>query len=229
MNKIEQTFRNIEKNLKRTSIARLGGFRPPQNPTISWFGGQGVGSFGEVLPQYQGKNMFVLLQVNVTELPYAPESLNDTKLLVVFLNREQIPFNRKHGEGWLIKEYRSLEGLQPLPASNDKEMVRPFPIHWELSESDAPCWETACNIIDMKAINESEVASDLFFEKYTNYSGTKIGGWPTEIQHFVGNEENEFVFQIGSEGKSNWQWLDGGVGYFFKDRNDEWVFECQFY
>ncbi len=172
--------------------------------------------------------MFPLLHVNVTELPYVTPQLEKTKLFIVFLNRFGIPFGMPHGEGWLIREYDSLEPLVSLPASSKLERIRPFPISWHLYEKDAPGWEMAGSLVDMSALCKAEGAKELFSEQYQGIPGTKVGGYPYEIQH--GNfGENEFVFQIGSEEKAGWMWADNGIGYFLKDAQGDWKFECQFY
>lgn len=55
------------------------------------------------------------------------------------------------------------------------------------------------DILDLSAVNDDEPASDSFFEDFSRYRGTKVGGYPAEIQHGVGLED--FVFQVGSEEK----------------------------
>ncbi len=51
------------------------------------------------------------------------------------------------------------------------------------------------------------------------YPGTKVGGFPCEVQHGAGLED--FVFQIGSEHKAGWEWVDDGIAYYFKDTNGQ--------
>ena len=85
-------FRALRKKLRSASIAELGGFRPPNDPAASWFG-RGVCAPGEGLPEWQGKPMFPLIQIRTGELPYRPPELNDTALLVLFLNHDDIPFD----------------------------------------------------------------------------------------------------------------------------------------
>jgi uncharacterized protein YwqG len=227
-NKIANTFQLLDNLMRKTSVAQIGGFRPSDSPTASWFGGTGVGLPGETLPVHQDKVMFPLLQVNVTELPYVPSQLEKIGLFIVFLNRVEIPFDKPHGEGWLIREYTSIEQLVPLPLTSEPEHVRPFPIKWELSERDAPSWEIAGSLVDMSAVHESDDASNLFFERYKGISGTKMGGYPYEIQHGDFGD-SEFVFQIGSEEKPQWMWGDDGIGYFLRDKQGHWEFQCQFY
>ena len=169
--------------------------------------------------------MFPLLQIRVDELPVIPDQLKGIALLVLFHNVEQHPFDEPHGEGWLSREYASLEGLQPLPELDTP--YRPFPVHWLSVIDDAPGWEDAWDIIDLSCVNDDEQASDSFFEDFNRYRGTKVGGFPTEIQHGVGIEE--FVFQVGSEEKVNWMWADNGIGYFHRSSEGEWRFSCQFY
>ena len=225
---IANTFQLLDNLLRKTSVAQIGGFRPPDFPTASWFGGVGVGLPGETLPDYLGMTMFPLLQVNVTELPYIPSQLEKTKLFIVFLNRVEIPFDKPHGEGWLIREYPSLEQLVPLPQGSESVHIPPFPIIWKLSKKDAPGWEMAGSLVDMSAIHESDNASNLFFERYEGIAGTKMGGYPYEIQN-SDFSDSEFVFQIGSEEKPQWMWIDDGIGYFLKDKQGQWEFQCQFY
>jgi len=160
---ITNTLSNLDKLLRNSSVAQIGGFRPVDSLTISWFGGTGVGLPGETLPYFQGKPMLPLLQVNVTELPYVPPQLEKTKLFIVFLNRFEIPFGLPNGEGWLIREYDILEPLVSLPPSSEPELVRPFPIRWNLCEKDPPGWEMAGSLIDMSALHESAEAEELFF------------------------------------------------------------------
>jgi hypothetical protein len=215
----------LRNRLRRASVAQVGGFRPPDDPRMSWFG-RGVGHPGEPVPKYNGKEMFPLLQVNVSELSFVPPELSETALLVVYHNRDSHPFGKPHGEGWLIREYSSLADLVPLPSSDEPEMVRPFPLRWTLVTDDAPGWEDAWSVVDMASVNEDDEARETFFSSFNRYSATKIGGYPSDIQHGVGLDG--FVFQIGSEEKARWMWADNGIGYFFKS-DGQWRWECQFY
>jgi len=215
----------LKTKLRRASVAKLGGFRPPDDPKSSWFG-KGVCLKNEGLPVYKEKAMFPLLQINVAELPYVPEELSETKLLVVFFNQEELPFNKPNGEGWLIREYKSLEGLMPLPELDLSNILRSFPIKWELVDDDSPGWESAWELVDLAAVNEDEEASDAFFDEFNTYICTKVGGFPDEVQHYAGLKN--FVFQIGSEEKANWSWGNGGTAYFHKYSDTEWVWGCQF-
>lgn len=227
MKSVEETYKELDLHLKEASIAQIGGFRPPEDKITSWFGGQGVGLIDEVLPTYKNREMFCLLQVKVSELPVIPPELRNTKFLVVFTNREEIPFDKPHGEGWEIREYKSLEGLQLLPKSEEPDLIKDFPIQWKKVVDDAPDWENAWDLLDMTPINESDGEDEKFFDDYNRYSGTKFGGFPACIQHE--HHLDGFVFQIGSEEKPKWMWADNGVAYFNKDESGKWVFECQFY
>ena len=227
MKSVEETYKELDRNLKEASIAHIGGFRPPEDKITSWFGGRGVGLKHEIIPTYKGKEMFCLLQVKISELPFIPQELKNTKFLVVFTNREEFPFNKPHGEGWEIREYDSLAGLGFLPKSKEPDVVRDFPVMWHKIDDDAPDWENAWEIVDMTPINESDGEDERFFDEYNRYPGTKFGGYPSCIQH--GHNLEGFIFQIGSEEKPNWMWADNGIAYFNKDKSGTWGFECQFY
>ena len=227
MKSVEEIYKELDLHLRDASVAKIGGFRPPEDKITSWFGGQGVGLSNDVLPTYKGRDMFCLLQVKVSELPVIPPELGSAEFLVIFINREEFPFDKPHGEGWEIREYNSLEGLQLLPKSEEPDLVKDFPIQWSKVEDDAPDWENAWDIVDMTPINESDGEDQKFFYDYSRYPGTKFGGFPKCIQH--GHNLDGFVFQIGSEEKPNWMWADNGIAYFNKSESGEWAFECQFY
>jgi hypothetical protein len=229
--RVRAIFEVLDEHLRKASVAKIGGFRPPEDPVSSWFGGRGVGLPGERLPRYGDREMFPLLQVRVDELPYVPEGLAGVRLFVVFQDREEIAFDKPHGEGWLIREYGSLEGLAPLPEPAEEAIVRPFPMRWELVEDEAPDWEDAQELVDINPLVEDSAAFDQlleqFHDRYGNHPGTKVGGYPSTIQHGAGTEG--FVFQIGSEEKPRWVWVDDGVAHYHKSTEGEWRFSCQFY
>lgn len=224
---IEETYKEIDACLRVASVSQLGGFRPPEDKITSWFGGHGVGLAHEQRPQYKGRDMFCLLQVKLSELPYVPDALKGIEFLVVFFNRDEMPFDKPHGEGWEIRTYTSLDGLTLLPPSQEDDMVKDFPIRWNKVTDDAPDWENAWEIVDLSPINDTEGADEKFFYDYNRYTGTKFGGYPCCIQH--GHELDGFIFQIGSEEKAQWMWADNGIAYFNKNADGEWTFECQFY
>lgn len=208
------------------SIAEIGGFRPPEDPCISWFG-RAVSRQGEGFPVWNGEAMLPLLQIRVSELPWVPDALRDVALLVLFHNVRKHPFDAPHGEGWAIREYASLEDLVPLDQDRLLPGIKSFPIRWSRIEDDAPGWEDAWSLVDLGPVNDCVPAADAFFETFSRHAGTKVGGYPCEIQHGVGLDN--FVFQVGSEEKSNWIWADNGIGYFFRDPDGRWSWSCQFY
>lgn len=214
----------LRSHLRPASIATAGGFRPADDPVTSWFG-RGVGHPGEGLPMWDGAPMFPLLQIRVDELPYVPKQLEHLTLIVLFQNLKHHPYDLPYGEGWLIREYETLDGLAPLPST--EHPYRPFPIRWSRVDDDSPGWEDAWSLVDLSAVNEDPLASDAFFRDFKVYHATKVGGYPREIQHGVGLDD--FVFQVGSEEKVGWMWADNGIGYFFRSPSGEWRWSCQCY
>jgi len=211
---------NIDSILRSASVAQVGGFRPPETHLTSWFGGEGVSLPSEELPTYNGEKMFPLLQVRIDELPVVPEALKDTAMLIVFMNRETLPYDAVNGDGFLVREYKTLDGLQPIPNGDENTIVKKFPIKWDRVERDAPTWE------DLLETEFHKYEDDDYFDKYTTHEGTKFGGFPMSVQGGVGIKD--FVFQIDSEDKAGWHWGDGGLGYFFK-KDDQWYLDWQCY
>ena len=225
---IQNTFKSLDTSLKSAAIAQIGGFRPSEDPLTSRFSGDFVMKEGEDWPVYNGNPLQSFLQVNIAELPFVPEALQGLALMTVFVDQEDIPFDQPNGNGWLIRTYKDLEGLAPRKNPVEGSWIKPFEIRWSLSEEEGPQWEDAWEVTDLKEFNALEDSTDLFYDRYENHAFTKIGGWPNLIQHELDMGPENFIFQIGSEEKANWNWVDSGNAYFGKV-NGEWVFECQFY
>ena len=121
---VARTFAALDEHLCPASIAQIGGFRPPDDPAGSWFGGRFVGLPGEPWPTWQGQEMLSLLQVRVDELPYRPPQLGGMALVTVFAARDEIPCDAPNGEGWLVRTYPSAKGLIPLPAPTAGSPIR---------------------------------------------------------------------------------------------------------
>jgi len=225
---IRQTFQRLDESLRKASIAKIGGFRPSGNPLTTKFSGDVVMAPDENWPVFEGKALQSFLQVNISELPYVPHELRDVELMTVFVMEEEIPFDRPHGEGWAIRTYKDVEKLQPRKNPIVGSGIKPAEIRWSLVDNEAPHWEDAWSVADLSDFNQLEDSTDLFYDNYSNHAFTKVGGWPSLVQGELSMGTNDFVFQIGSEEKANWSWLDAGTVYF-GIKNGQWTFECQFY
>jgi len=223
---VEAVLAQVEALRRTPIVAQVGGFAPPEDRRASWFG-RAVGLPGEGLPEWEGRTLFPLLQINVAELPSVPPELEGTALLVVFLDIDEIPFDEPHGQGWCIREYPSLDGLEPLPDYPGVNRPRQFAVRWLAGEPEGPDWEDAWDLVDLTAVNDDEEASEAYHERFANSPRTKVGGYPHCIQHGAGLEG--YVFQVGSEDKAHWNLVDGGVAHFFKSPGGEWRWACQFY
>lgn len=223
--KIKETFAELARLARPVSIAQIGGFRPPDDPLTSWFG-RGVCLPAEPEVQFNGAPLIPLLQVRCSELPYVPPALEGLALIVVYMNTSEVPHDKPHGEGWMVREYRSLDALSPCPTRAPRGL-KALPIKWITSKPERPDWEEASDLLDLDALDESESARERF-DKLPHHGATKVGGYPSEIQGLVENAD-DFVLQIGSEAKANWKWADGGIATFGRDANGQWSFACQSY
>jgi hypothetical protein len=214
---IAAAFAGLDRHIRRASIAVIGGFRPPEAPMTSYFGGRFVAGAGEDWPLNGGQPMIPLLQVRTDELPYRPQALEGIALFNVFIGPRELPIDlpAESGDGWLLRSYPNLDNLSPLVPPVEPQ-VRPFPVRWHLSETEGPQWTDAWGVYDLTEFNKLEDAVDLFYDRYQRHLHTKVGGWPSYTQGSVGSDD--YVFQIGSEEKPRWMWGDNGNGYFsFKE------------
>jgi uncharacterized protein YwqG len=210
---IAAAFSELDRHIRRASIAEIGGFRPSEIPITSYFGGRFVARSEEDWPLDNGQPMIPLLQVRTCELPYRPLALEGIALFTVFIGPRELPIDlpAENGDGWLLRSYSSLDELSALVPPADPQ-VRPFPIRWRLSETEGPLWDDAWELYDLNEFNILEEAIDLFYDRYQQHLHTKVGGWPSYTQSSIGSDD--YVFQIGSEEKPRWMWGDNGNGYF---------------
>ena len=230
---ISNTFAILDSHLRKASIAQLGGFRPPEDPLCSWFGDVLVCKEGEQWPSWKHPVsletvlLTPLAQFNLTEAPFVPEKLKRFKMITVFIDGEELPFDTPYGDGWIVKAYESLDDLVPLKKPNFDFEIKPFPMKWELIENEGPVWEDACDITDMSEFNL--VTDSEYEDRYENSERTKLGGHPTLLQGRLQFNMNDYVFQIGTEDKAEWMWGDSGIGYFGLNDAGKWLFEWTCY
>ncbi|MHC4215722.1 MAG: DUF1963 domain-containing protein [Planctomycetota bacterium] len=227
----EVMLEEIKRQLRRkASRMILGGFRPSEDPFVSWFGRVRVARPDEAWPEHEGNIMAPLCQMNLLELPYVPEKLRDIALITLFIDPEDLPIGKANGRGWELRAYRSLDGLVETVEPDYEGAIKPFPIRWELIEEDYPCLE------DIPIELQSKIEGDCD-ERFENSACSKVGGWPSIIQGEVDwgpknlmPGDMEFVLQINSEEKAEWIWGDEGIGYFGLGSwfgKDEWALDWQ--
>jgi uncharacterized protein YwqG len=223
----------LKERLKRqASKMTVGGFRPSEDLFASWFGRVRVERADEAWPQFEGRPMAALCQMNIAELPYVPERLKGIALVTVFIDPEELPSDSSNGEGWELRAYASLDGLVEVATPSSGQVIKAFPVRWELIEEDYPCWEDL-------AFDVPRDVGDNYYDVFDNVHCSKVGGWPSLIQSEVswGAKSRamghvEYMFQIDSEEKAQWTWGDTGTGYFgcgTRDGRPEWVMTWQCY
>jgi uncharacterized protein YwqG len=225
---------DLKRRLVRKAIAfEIGGFNPSGDPLESWFGRVNVCAPGEGWPEYAGKPMHPLCQINLTSLPFRPPRLSDIDFIAVFIDADDLPVRLPNGEKWCLRAYKNTDALVPLQQRETDSHIQAFPMRARIIEEDYPCWDDV-------HIKLPEDIAEQYFDLFENIGGFKLGGWPSLIQGEIfwapwnkHPASPEFVFQIDSNEKSNWAWADGGVGYFGRGtaagKEDEWVLAWQCY
>jgi len=199
----------------------------PAGQLDAWFGRAAVALPGEGWPSDEDGPMLSLIQLNVAQLPYVPADLADIAFITVFITQGNLPDGEPNGEGWLLRAYPTLEGLELLEVPEGLESIRPFPIRWEPIEEDYPSLDDAIRL------NFPEE----FAEEFTPIDELKVGGWPSLIQseiYWAAHNRHpaypEYVFQIPSI--NDFMWGDAGYGYFGRGdvaARDEWAMAWQCY
>lgn len=78
---------DFKNSMKRRAIRfNVGGFRPSGHTLASHFGKVTQCKAGEAWPFHNEKPMLELCQLNLTELPFKPQGIEDLGFLTVFIS-----------------------------------------------------------------------------------------------------------------------------------------------
>lgn len=221
--------------VKKAVIFTTGDVEPTYSNTESWIGRVYLYKEDETIPtDSNGKIMLPLLQICLEELPYIPDVLIGTKVLTVFVS-ENIPVElSSNGNNWVIREYKEEDVLVNKNISDHSSPIKPFPLKSRLIEEDYPVWDSGdipTEIVDeLEEMEDSGEITDYY--DYTEcHSEHKIGGYPCYIQSGINwGEGYEFVLQIASDEKANFNVIDNGNIYLAKKRLiGDWISYCDFY
>lgn len=226
------TKQELENQLAKRAIKfQVGGFRPDDSLTASWFGKVLVGKKDDTWPLSNGQPMLPICQLNLAAIPNRPDNLKDIAFIAVFVDANQLPNDTPNGVGWELRTYSSLDELHPLEQKQVESHIKPFQLLAETFERDFPKWEDC-------PVEIPDEFDDDYYDLFPNQDGIKLGGWPTLVQSEIfwapfnqHPAEPEFAFQIDSVEKANWQWGDNGVAYFGRgtkpDTKEVWAFSWQ--
>jgi len=227
---------------KPASLIEVGGFRPPADPTVSWFGAVHLGAAGEEWPCWRGHPMAPIAQFNLREAPFLPAALDDVALLTVFAANAPLRGGEANGDGWMVRAYPASEEFVPLamPAAARVALreigcelpLKALPIRYALLAADFPDWPDVPDDVAVPAEIEDE-----WEEHFGAYEGLKLGGWPSLLQDqifwapFDEHPANpEYAFQIGAVPKAGFGLHGDGIWHFGRgtgDARDAWTLEYQ--
>ncbi|MCX2743303.1 DUF1963 domain-containing protein [Mangrovivirga sp. M17] len=226
----------IRKQIAKPATKFLtGGFRPQNSLEESWIGKVFTYQEEEGIPVDQNGNLMIpLAQLSLAELPYVPPIIESTKLLTVFISEDFPEEFEPMGNNWLIREYQDLNGIQLKGLVNENTLVKPFPLKPEFVEDDYPLWdggglssEMEDEVLELENLGVIESYYDIINHSYEH----KIGGYPSFCQSGVDfGDHFEFVFQISSDQKANFNVVDNGSLMFSKNQiTGEWNIYYDFY
>lgn len=227
----------IKNALKKSAVIfETGGYRPTKELYESWIGRVGFCLNGETLPvDTDGNDMYPIAMLFLSRLPHIPCSLKEVEMLAVFwsANIYDHLVNEDFEGYYLIREYKSCEGLQPCDYVSKR--IKPFPLTPKLVENDFPVWDgydipsdIQDEILRLENEDEIEYFEDICEDSYPMH---KIGGYPSFCQSGVNyGDDYEFVFQISSDEKACFNIVDSGSFYFYRNiHTNEWKIHCDFY
>jgi len=221
---------------RTASVARVGGFRPPEDPRTSWLGQVVLGKPGEAWPVSEGRPTLGVCQIAVNELPSVPAALEGVAFAALFVDLLGLPDGTPNGDGWELRTYATLEELAPLTAPEREPVpearahveivLRPFPVAWS-ARAELPSYEEAADLEDDENDEDDEDDQD----DYARLGGFKVGGWAYPIQSKVewAVSDAELVLQVESDAKTGLGIADAGSLYVGWSADAGWQLSWQSY
>ncbi|MPQ44949.1 DUF1963 domain-containing protein [Clostridium tarantellae] len=177
-----------------------------------------------------------LATIFIEKNDYLPKDLNGIALITIFISDSfydgNIDFNN-FKKYFNIKTYTTTKNL--IYCQWDNKYMKHFPLTEEYVNNDYPLWddggipnnlfEILCEMEDSNDIDYYEDIAEDF------YSQHKIGGYPSFRQSgYWFNEEYNYVLQISSDEKANFNIVHNGNFYFYyNSKKNDWKVYCDFY
>lgn len=223
--------------LKQALIFDVGGFRPQYVIEEPWIGAVHYYHKDEELPtDSDGMPMVPLLQLPLFALPLVPEPLKRTQMLTVFCSRNYMPGDKDFASRFCIRQYTDTTELVRKELIHPDSYIKPFPLSFQVVEDDRPSWDSAdmphALQMEILKLEDDETLDFDYFEDVGNaYQSTKLGGYAAYIQGSQGFPDGyEFLLQIASDFKANFNIVDSGNFYFaFNKATGKWLVDCDFY
>lgn len=226
---LAETVKALEGIKRKASEATLTITSENQGAVTSRFSGDFVMLPSESWPLSKGKPMTPLIQIIVDELPHVTEKLKPFKVITMFINSKNPPYESVNGDRWEVRTYDSLEGLITVKNPCNSLDVIPCDITWGAVEADYPALEDAERLVDCSEFEKIDDSSELYYDEFDTAESTKVGGYPAIIQASSGIALDDFVFQIGTEDEANWMLGDAGIAYIGLTDSGGWQIEWQCY
>ncbi|MDO4230237.1 MAG: DUF1963 domain-containing protein [Capnocytophaga sp.] len=236
-----------------------GGFRPTGERTESWIGRVFLCRPDEAksVTDKHGKPLYALAQFYLPALPYVPESLKHITYLTVFMG-EEFPYVKgeygidktdengeqywemhaelgNNGDGWLIREYTADDELIEYEFET-LEYPKALPLKANYIAEDYPMWDGGGipmdiedEICDLKDEYDLDYHDDI---KTAHSYQHKFGGYASFCQSgvdFSDDDNAEFVFQISSDEKAEFNVVDSGSLMFARTPDGKWKLYYDFY
>lgn len=218
-----------QRNTRVASVLNIGGFRPTLSILATNICRAPGGLPNETWPAIASKPLAFVCQINLTTAPAVPDLLQNIALLTFFVSPEDVELGRENGSGWVLRAYKSLEGLTALVRPPDApHLGKAFECAWEKVE-DHP------NYDDSECVTVPGARAPR--KNFDNVARTKIGGYASTIQSvpWWGDDPHparpRFCLQINSEEKAQIGWGDAGTLYIARGTTsgteDQWFLDWQ--
>ena len=225
-----------ERLKKHCTIYESQEINPTNSIEESWIGKVAWQEPNEKQPiDSKGKLMIPLATLYLDPSKYIPEELSQYRLITIYMSEDIWDnFNKNDLKDYFeIRTYNNLDNLEKCDYTSDK--IKPLPLITTESDNDYPFWDDGGIpndlfeiILKMEEEKNVDYGEDIFEDNACTH---KLGGYPSFCQSgfWFGNGYN-YVMQISSDSKADFNIIDSGNFYFYynPEKND-WKVYSDFY
>ncbi|MEP3295338.1 MAG: DUF1963 domain-containing protein [Pseudoruegeria sp.] len=233
-----ETHNELDQFTRPASSLEVGNFRPSNAPNSSYIGDVKLQKRGDIWPEFHGKPLWPLAQLNLTTAPFRPNGLQDIEMITIFVSEyfmemagnvvnshEYAPVG-----GWYLRAYPRMSDLEDFIAPEHDSPIKATEARWrKYALGDHPTLA-----ISGQSITDQSREDPIEEIEFDSVQGTKLGGWPNCLQSPPWWEQQqsdfEYVLQLDSMPEAEWIWGEGGTAFIARSKKDpdRWALDYQF-
>ena len=178
----------------------------------SYFGHISILGAQEAWPEFEGRHLSPVLQINCDEIPIEEHPLKDYAYVTLFALPDEPCY--RFNQDYVLRVYGPEDELRSVERPEVQLVTKPGKMNFSEiftkypNQNDLPA--------PLKVFLEDRKLEDLYPDDDNGFQ-TVIGGWPDWMQFSEIWAYPEFLFQVDGLDFDDWFWGDCFMLYFFRD------------